>query len=289
MHCLEHAKNYSDIFHLMQDHAQIQPTFMMVGCQRCGTTWTDAALRNHSEIYLPVQKQSYFFDRNYDKGIEWYLERFQNAKKGDLVGEVATGYCLLEAVPLMHKHFPDIKLMMVMRNPIDRAYSNYQARKVEQSWTSFADALEKEPDLLTRGEYIDQIECLLKYYDTDQVLFLLYDDLYADDRAYLTSILRFLGVDDTVESNLYGQRKNAAMFPKLRKVLHRCGFKPVVNMISQSSVGDAIRRHRKRKGKSYSAMDHETMQSLQQHFHPFNERLGQFLRRDLSHWSNAES
>ncbi len=273
----------------MQEHTEIKPTFMMIGCQRCGTTWTDAALRNHPEVCLPQQKQSYFFDRNYDQGIEWYLERFQNAKGGELVGEVATGYCLLEAIPLMHKHFPDIKLMMVMRNPIDRAYSNYQARKAEQGWTSFAGALEKEPDLLKRGEYIDQIECLLKYYDKDQVLFLLYDDLHADDRAYLRSILKFLGVDASFESNLYGQRKNAAMFPKLRKVLHRCGLKTLVNMISQSSVGDAIRRKRKQKGRSYSAMDHETMQSLQQHFHPYNERLEQFLGRNLSHWSKAGS
>ena len=273
----------------MQELSEIKPTFMMVGCQRCGTTWTDAALRNHPEVFLPQQKQSYFFDRNYDKGIEWYLERFQDAKEGELVGEIATGYCLLEAAPLMYKHFPDIKLMMVMRNPIERAYSNYQARKVEQGWTSFADALEREPDLLTRGEYIDQIECLLSYYNSEQILFLLYDDLHQDDRAYLTSILEFLGVDASIESNLYGQRKNAAMFPKLRKVLHRCGLKPIVNLISRSSIGDAIRRQRKRKGKSYSMMDKETMTTLNEHFRPFNERLSVFLNRDLSHWSTLDS
>jgi len=273
----------------MQGQSDIKPTFMMVGCQRCGTTWTDAALRNHPEIYLPNQKQSYFFDRNYDKGIEWYLGRFQDAKEGELVGEIATGYCLIDAVPLMHKHFPEIKLMMVMRNPIDRAYSNYQARKVEQGWTSFADALEREPDLLTRGEYIDQIECLLRHYDSEQILFLLYDDLYQDDRAYLMSILEFLGVNASIESNLYGQRKNAAMFPRLRKVLHCCGLKPVVNWISRSSIGDAIRRQRKRKGKSYSMMDMETMSILNAHFKPFNERLADFLNRDLSQWSSLDS
>lgn len=57
-------------------------TFLMVGCQRCGTTWIDAALRDHPEVFLPAEKQSYFFDRNYDKGIDWYLEKFSSVDSG---------------------------------------------------------------------------------------------------------------------------------------------------------------------------------------------------------------
>ena len=57
-------------------------TFLMVGCQRCGTTWIDAALRDHPEVYLPPDKQSYFFDRHYERGIDWYLERFDAAGPG---------------------------------------------------------------------------------------------------------------------------------------------------------------------------------------------------------------
>ena len=75
-------------------------TFLMVGCQRCGTTWVDAALREHPEIYLPQQKQSYFFDRNYDRGMDWYLRNFEGVNtEHKAVGEVATGYSLPGAVP----------------------------------------------------------------------------------------------------------------------------------------------------------------------------------------------
>ena len=262
-------------------------TFMMVGCQRCGTTWTAAALREHPEVYLPTIKQSYFFDRNYGKGIEWYLSRFAEVEPNHVaVGEIATGYCLPNAIPLMAKHFPDIKLLMVMRNPTDRAYSNYQTRKVEENWSSFAEAIESDPEFLERGQYIDQIEALLEHYDKDQILLLLYDDLQTDDSGYLKTILKFIGVDLNTESNLIGQRKNAAIFPKLRNVLHQLRLDPIVHVIRKSLIGDWIRRSRKNKGRAYQPMDPATKEKLIEHFRPYNDRLSTQLKTDLSHWNN---
>ncbi len=261
-------------------------TFLMVGCQRCGTTWTAAALRDHPEVYQPVKKQSYFFDRHYDNGIDWYLNFFKDVEPHHkAVGEIATGYCLPESVPRMAKHFPDIKVLMVMRNPIDRAYSNYQTRKVEENWSSFEDALEKDSEFLARGQYIEQVEVLLEHYDNKNILFLLYDDLHDDDRAYLTKILDFIGVDSQRESKLFGQRKNAAIFPRLRKWLHLMGLDSVVHMIRKSSIGDWLRRSRKNKGRAYQPMNSETKKNLIEHFRPYNERLAVLLNRDLSHWS----
>ena len=260
-------------------------TFFMVGCQRCGTSWTDAALRDHPQVYLPPKKQSYFFDRNFDKGIDWYIENYSDVESHHVaVGEVATGYCLSHAVPLMARHFPDVKLIMVMRNPIDRAYSNFQTRQTEEGWSSFEQAIVIDPDLKERGQYADQIETLLEYYDRKQLLLMLYDDLHKDDRCYLGTILKFIGVDPDVDSKLFGQRKNAAMFPKLRTNLHRLGLKPLVRKLSKSRIGDWIRRRRKTKGRSYDPMKTETRQMLLEHFQPYNDRLGKILQRDLTHW-----
>ncbi len=263
-------------------------TFFMVGCQRCGTTWTDAALREHPQVYLPHKKQSYFFDRNYDKGIDWFMERFSGVEPHHLaVGEISTGYCLPDSVPLMAKHFPDVKLLMVMRNPIDRAYSNYQSRKTECGWASFEQAVETDPDLLERGQYADQIDSILSYYPLNQLMLLLYDDLHSDDRLYLKSVLDFIGIDSDVDSKLIGQRKNAAMFPKTRKALHKLGLKPLVSYISKSRIGDSIRRNRKSKGKAYQQADPKTREKLVQHFLPYNKRLSTILDRDLSHWNRV--
>jgi hypothetical protein len=185
----------------------------------------------------------------------------------------------------MAKHFPHVQLLMVMRNPIDRAYSNYQTRKTECGWSSFEQALELEPDFLERGMYIDQVEVLLKYYEREKILFLLYDELNKDDRGYLKSILDFLGVDSSRESSLFGQRKNAAVFPKLRKWLRAFGLNYFIKMTSRSSVGDWIRRSRKNKGKAYQQMNPETKEKLIEYFRPYNNRLSTLLQCDLSHWN----
>jgi len=260
-------------------------TFFMVGCQRCGTTWTDAALREHPEVFVPSRKQSYFFDRNLEKGIDWYMERFDGIEPHHkAVGEVATGYCRLEAISAMANQFPKVKLMMVMRNPIDRAYSNYQSRRVELQWASFEDAIESDSELLDLGQYMDQIDELLKYYKRDQILFLLYEDLHADEQGFIQSIFEFLGVNQEFESTMIGQRKNASMFPKLRNRLNRLGLQRLVIRISKSWIGDCMRRSRKRKGNSYQPMKQETKKKLIEHFTPYNEKLSAFLQRDLSDW-----
>jgi hypothetical protein len=263
-------------------------TFLVIGCQRCGTSWTDAALRGHPQVYLPPKKQSYFFDRNYKNGIDWYLSNFDGVEPQHIaVGEVATGYCLLEAIPKMAKHFPHSKLLMVMRNPTGRAYSNFQTRQMESGWNSFEHALEEDSDLLIRGQYIDQIDLLLENYPRDQLLFMLYDDLHTDDRGYLKTILEFIGVDTDLDSKLFGQRKNAAMFPKVRKQLHRFGLKSVANLVSNSPVGDWVRKNRKTKGRAYRPMELETKEKLISHFLPYNDRLSEMLQRDLSHWNRG--
>jgi len=262
-------------------------TFLVIGCQRCGSTWIDAALREHPEIYLPAQKQTYFFDRHYDRGIDWYLGEFRDAgPEHRAVGEVATGYCLPEAIERVARHLPDVKLIMTMRHPVERAYSNFKTRRAEQGWASFEAAVEADPDLLERGRYIEQIEAVLEHYPREQLLLLLYDDLDRDDRAFLRSILEFIGVNPDFESSQFGLRRNAAMFPRLRKVMQSIGLRTVLRALSRSKVGDMVRRANKRHGRKASAsIDPATRQRLIEYYRPLNERLGKLLGRDLEHWN----
>lgn len=262
-------------------------TFLVLGCQRCGTTWVDAALREHPEIYLPPQKQTYFFDQRYDRGIDWYLSNFAGAGPAHrAVGEVATGYSLPHATPRIAAHLPHAKLIMTMRSPVERAYSYYLSRRAAKGWSTFEEALEAEPEMIERGRYIDQIDMILRHYDRQRLLLLFFEDLSRDDRGFLDSILRFVGLEAGFESSQFGRQRNSSMFPRVRKVLHRAGLKPALAAVSRSPLGDSIRRIKKRSGKSgYADMRPQTRARLIEHYRPYNDRLAALTDRDLLHWS----
>ncbi len=259
----------------------------MVGCPRCGTTWVHAALKDHPQIYLPQQKQTYFFDVNYDKGLDWYLANFDGVTDSHLgVGEIATGYSLPHALPRLAEHFPHVKVMLAMRNPSERAYSFFQSRAVVQGWGSLSDAANEQPEILTQGRYIDQIDMLKDYYPDDRILLLFYDDLHNDDRAYLRSILRFLNVDDTWQSPQLGRMVQVAAFPRLRRTLRGLGMSPMLDIISRSGLGDLIRKQLKsRNVRRYAPMDPETREFLNDYYRPYNLRLQEYSGRDLSAWA----
>jgi hypothetical protein len=263
-------------------------TFLVVGCQRCGTTWVDAALREHPQVYLPAKKQSYFFNGHYEKGFEWYLNNFQSIEPRHLaVGEVATGYCLLHAIPRMAAHLPHIKLVMTVRNPVERAISAYLSSQSEKVWKSFEDYVASQPDVLERGHYAEQIEALLLHYDRSQILLLFFDDLVANDRVYLRNILNFIEVDGNFESSQVGTVRNATTLPRLRYALYRAGLRPFVHRLSKSRFGNIIRRTRKRwKAPRISKLDRATHAKLVNYYRPWNARLSALAGRDLSSWES---
>lgn len=262
-------------------------TFLMVGCQRCGSTWTYEALKEHPEVYLPDSKQTHFFDESFENGMGWYLEHFDGiSDKHIAVGEVATSYCLPEVIPKVASELPDIKIIMAMRGPVERAYSYYRSRAPHEDWKNFEDALLCEPEITARGQYIDQIEILLQHYNRKEILFLVYDDLKTDERAYIRSVYSFLGVNPDFEPSVIGNPVRAAMFPKTRKALRKMGLTPLVNLINKSVLGDGLRRclRNSRQTKSKPAIHTETHQRLADHFQPYNKRLEAFLERKLESW-----
>lgn len=264
-------------------------TFLMVGCQRCGSTWVDKALRGHPEIHLPPQKQTYFFDSNFDQGMDWYLEQYGPLKPGaKAVGEIATSYCLTDVLPRVANELPDIKIIMSVRNPVDRAMSFYKSRKNKYGWSSLKEAIDDDPAvmdqaryvqkrtdrhnklrgnelgwstleealsdnprIIERGRYKEQIETILEHFPADRFLLLFYDDLVADDRAYLKTIFDFLGVDPGWDSPALGQRIQVSAFGRTRKLLRRLGAGQLIDFVSTSRAGDMLRRHfaRQRKNK----------------------------------------
>src|SRR4051794_13012479 len=107
------------------------PNFLVVGAQRSGTTIFHQILLTHSEIYVPSRrKEIHFFDRYFDRGLNWYKSYFppeNAAARYSAIGEVTPDYLAIPEVPArIHATLPNCRLIFILRNPIERAYSWYQ-------------------------------------------------------------------------------------------------------------------------------------------------------------------
>ena len=129
------------------------PSFLIAGGVATGTSFLSALLFKHPEIYLPkIQRPEpnfFHYTHKYKNGINWYLETwFQDIGKQKVLGERSSLLLPSENAPArIHRHFPDIKLIFCLRNPVERAWGNYRFTVLEGLETlSFEEALEKEEE-----------------------------------------------------------------------------------------------------------------------------------------------
>lgn len=187
------------------------PTFLVIGSQKAGTTSIYNVLKKHPQIFMPETKEINFFFHEYlySRGIEFY-ELYFNSEKSDVIGEASPGYiCHPEAPRRIKKHLPNVKLILTVRNPIDRAYSQYydnrrqlsETRPFHQTlFTALSDEYSPgECGYFSRGIYIKYIKRYLEYFHHDQLLILLFEDLLYKPKYFFRKCLRFLEVDDSFE------------------------------------------------------------------------------------------
>jgi hypothetical protein len=203
------------------------PDFVVIGAQKCGTSFLYRLLVQHPDVKPAFVKEVHYFDLNFGKGDSWYRSRFPlqvRKKRTYITGESSPYY-------LFHPHaprraatvIPEAKLIVLLRNPVDRAYSHYQ-HQVARVWgeghetLTFEEAIEAEErrlagelekllrneqydsrnyrsySYLSRGIYIDQIAAWLRFFDRDQMLILRSEDLFINAGGTLKTLLDFLGL-----------------------------------------------------------------------------------------------
>ena len=185
------------------------PDFIVIGVAKGGTTSLYHYLNDHPLIQMPKKKEIHFFDDNYDKGLEEYLKNFpqKNEQGFPFSGDVTPRYLVRPFVPgRVFADFPDVKLIVLLRNPVDRAFSHYKqhlfpARKdtFEQSLSyEFAALSEGRHDvdliILQRGFYAETLTCWLKSFPKEQLLILISEDFYKNPQEAMDKIYAFLGL-----------------------------------------------------------------------------------------------
>ncbi|MBY6069103.1 sulfotransferase domain-containing protein [Leisingera aquaemixtae] len=179
------------------------PTFLGVGPPKCATTWLDSVLRKHPDVFLPKdQKEVFFFDKFYDRGEQWYEDLFTGTEQYHAAGEISTSYILKsETLQRIHSYNPDLKIIIIFRNPVDRMISNYRMF-VENGRTvlPFEEAIYDQEVILEYSRYAQLLSQVLEYFPPDQVLVGIYEEIFESPehmKEFLQSLLGFMGVDST--------------------------------------------------------------------------------------------
>ena len=214
--------------------ARMRPAFLIVGAQRCGTTSMFKNLRQHPAVVAPaLHKGIHYFDKNYQRGPGWYRGHFPlKATAARLARGAAAGADAVitgESSPYYMFHplaarriaadLPDVRLVVLLRDPVERAISAYTHEKARGFETeTFERALELEPEriagerdrmlaepgydsvhlqhnaYLTRGQYIEQLEQLEQLFGRDRIHVVDSHDFFERPAPTYAGVLQFLGL-----------------------------------------------------------------------------------------------
>lgn len=173
------------------------PNFLYIGPDKAGSSWLHEALILHPEVYLSPAKDLYFFDRYYSRGHDWYAAQFKGAgPEHKVVGEICQDYLASpEATQRIAETLPDCRLMVTVRDPVDRAFSSWlYARRFGIMPDSFADALRQIPELLGHGRYGEQLRRYRELFPSERIHVAVFDDLGEDPQTFLDQVTGFLGI-----------------------------------------------------------------------------------------------
>lgn len=264
--------------------------FLIIGATKSATTWLQRSLQKDPDILMP-DPEVHFFSREFHRGQDWYLAQFPEYGAQPLVGEKSNSY--LEA-PLaasrIHATLVNAKLIAQLRNPIDRAYSDYcmlfRRGEVTGDIGQYLDPRTAADNrFLGGGRYHRQLERYYDLFPSSQLLVIFYEDLLVQPEAQLRKVRRYLGaLNDSYASPVSGRIKDKNI-PIVGGA--RSGYlkwlKPVTSPFRSTTAYKAAKRLLSRPVE-YSPLGAELRARLVDYYSEDTEKLGRIIGRDLSGW-----
>lgn len=247
----------------MEKSQSKKPNYLLIGVQKAGTTSAINTFNSHPDIFMHDLELHFFDDdRKYKKGIETYETEFVTTKK--FIGEKTPKYCFRQSIDRIYNHYPNIKLILILRNPVQRAYSQWNMYQTSTKHVlknvKFRDCIINElnkkttepyyeHDVLTRGYYINIIEYILTKFKKEQL---------------------YIGIAERIIQNYFDEYNKIFEFIGARK-------------LTESEMNVNLDIHKRSYVEKINIMDKELLETIYQ---PYNEKLYDFLGYKIDEWNN---
>ncbi len=305
----------------MSEQQKKMPNFLMIGAPKAGTTSLFQYLRLHPDVFLSDLKEPNFFALEHknityqgpgDKrgnrcrisNISDYEALFSEAEAGKAIGEASTFYLYSEdAAKNIFAHVPNMKMIAILRNPVDLAYSAYLHMKREgrEPCSSFEEALAQEQTridqnwgplwhLTRQGFYAQQLKRYYQYFPEEQIKIFLYEDWQKNQQGVLKDIMIFLGIDHTINLDT-SKRFNESGVPKSLLIHQTLTKNNIIKRMLKPLLPKQLRRSmmasltkKNLKQNNTVAMSETTRKMLQARFKDDIQALSVLTGKNLNHW-----
>jgi len=203
---------------------KLKVNFFIIGAPKCATTWIEDCLKAHPQIFISSSWPFHFFKKgDSNKNIQKYKSDFKKAEKDQIKGMDFPNFLYFgeEMAKKIKKHNPDAKLIVSLRNPIERAHSHYLfGLSMGGDYGKIEEALSENSDYVRKGLYCKQLKDYLKHFPKKNILILIYEDIKKDPVGFVQKIYTFLGVNSNfVPEDVYKKKNytvgNKMLFPSV--------------------------------------------------------------------------
>ncbi|WP_338425829.1 sulfotransferase [Sphingopyxis kveilinensis] len=266
------------------------PDFVIIGAAKAATTWVTNQLRVRPDVFMP-SPEPHYFSREYERGEEWYASWFKDSHADQLVGEKSADYLAdPRAAERMSRLLPDAQIVVQLRNPVDRAYSDYcmlfRRGTVNGEIGKFLGSQDNpQPRFLNDGLYNQHLKRFLDHFPAANIKTILYEDIRKTPEEVVRNVNMFLGLPDLGHEIQLVERANVKDAPLLPLAMRRtlAPAKRLVAPLRSKPWFKAIHGTLAREV-PYPQLSHDLKQSMRDFYAKDVEGLGTLLQRDLSHW-----
>ena len=283
------------------------PDFIIIGAGKAGTTSLHNYLKQHPQIYLCPKKETFYFtSQNYRsrhrkygaiQNLQEYQALFKEASSESVVGEVSTTYYShAESAQLIHQTLPNVKILGILRNPIERAFSAYQMHVNNGSETrDFSEVIDPGIKYVSNGFYYSQLKLYYKTFSKSQIQISLYDDYCKDIGTFLKEIFTFIDVEPDFTPDT-SKRRRIGGVPRQRWVrkllaeenLVRATAATILKTVMPLETRQQIRQYLLQRNIVRTSLDRENYLKLAEIYRDDILKLQDILDRDLSQWLSLQ-